>query len=248
MNMAVDEALLQNYSEDHLPILRLYRWKNSISLGRFSKLHKSVDLDALKEKKTGCVRRISGGGILVHGGDLSYTMILPKKYSEKKGVKESYRYLCEFLIRLYKKLGFEACFASELNMSCEKSNICLASNEPYDIIVDGKKMGGNAQRYTSKALFQHGTIPISIDEEYFKGLFLEDVALNGAQTLRKLKSRVKHSELSILLKEAFSETFDAQMVSSALLPSEQSSVEELMSQKYSQERWNLYAKQTSTKA
>ena len=242
-NMSVDEALLNNFKEDDLPILRLYSWEPSLSLGRFSSIYKSVDGQKLDEEKISYVRRITGGGVLVHGGDLCYTLLLPRKFLENKSVKESYHYLCQFLIRLYEKLGLDAKFSSDLQLEERKSDICLAGNEAYDIMIKGKKMGGNAQRYTRHALFQHGSIPIQVDKSRFKTLFLGENGLDDAATLEELGCKFSYEELTILCIEAFKESFDANIVEDTLHPLEEQSARELLADKYTQQRWNVHAEQ-----
>ena len=244
-NMAVDEALLRNFEEDDLPILRLYGWEPSLSVGRFSNVRKCVDLVKLKKEKLSYVRRMTGGGVLVHGGDLSYALILPRKSLGHKGVKESYRYLCGFLIRLYEKLGRNALFACDAQMDIGHSDICLAGNEAYDIVIKGNKMGGNAQRYSRNLLFQHGSIPIHLDETRFEPLFLEDSGLKHAATLERLGSPVTYERLSKLLIESFCETFDTNVVVDNLHSSEEQCARELLAGKYSQEEWNIDAEQDS---
>jgi len=241
-NMAVDEALLRNFKENDLPILRLYGWEPSLSVGRFSNICKCVDLMKLKKEKLSYVRRMTGGGVLVHGGDLSYTLILPQKSLRGKGVKESYRYLCGFLIRLYEKLGQNALFACDAQLEVGHSDICLAGNEAYDIVIKGSKMGGNAQRYSRNLLFQHGSIPIRLDIVRFEPFFLEDSGLKRAATLERLGSLVTCERLSELLIESFCETFDVNVVEDRLHSSEEKCARELLAVKYSQERWNFNAK------
>ncbi len=245
-NMAVDEALLNGFKEGDMPILRLYGWEPSLSLGRFCGAARSVDLESAEAEGIACVRRISGGGILVHGGDLSYSLILPRRALKSRGVKESYRYLCGFLVNLYAKLGQKASFAQELQLESESTNVCLASNEPYDLLIGGRKMGGNAQRHTSGALFQHGTIPITLDEARFGPLFLEESGLSSAATLERLGIEVGFDALSVLLKESFSESFGVRFVSDTLNASEEKRAGELLAQKYSRQRWNLHAEHDQT--
>lgn len=242
--MAVDEAILECFMDDDLPILRLYGWERSLSFGRFSDVSKNVNYKAIEKDDISCARRMSGGGILIHGGDLSYSLVLPRSLVKELGVKESYRYLCGFIIKLYEKLGFEADFASELNLESEKSNICMMSNEAYDIIIDGKKIGGNAQRHTKHTLFQHGSIPLSLDVINFEKLFLQESALNDVVTLEKLKSSITYEELKKLLINAFSKTFDVELIEDTLTPSQRKVADELLEKKYSSKRWNIHAKQT----
>jgi len=244
--MAVDEALLNSFDEESMPILRLYSWETSLSLGRFSAVHRSLKLGSIEAEQIPFVRRISGGGILVHGGDLSYSLILPRKLIKAKGVKESYRHLCRFLIRLYEKLGHHPCFASDLEMESCPADLCLAGREPYDIVIGGRKMGGNAQRHTHRAFLQHGTIPIRINEKRFGPLFLGASGLEDAATLERLGSPVDYEQLAGLLTEAFCETFGADVTADTLRPSEEQSAKELLASKYSQERWNIDAKHDQT--
>ncbi|MEA3491587.1 MAG: lipoate--protein ligase family protein [Campylobacterota bacterium] len=241
--MAVDEALLHNFRRDDLPILRLYSWEDSLTLGRFSNISKSLDLEMVEKKNIPYVRRMTGGGILIHGGDVSYSLILDRDSLDHLGVKESYRYFCKFLIDLYKKLGIEADFAYNLRVESPKSNICMASNEPYDIIIEGQKIGGNAQRYTREALFQHGTIPISLDEVLFGDIFLEESGLREATALDRIGEGIMVGELTLLVVDAFSQSFGVNIINDTLDPSEQQSADKLLREKYSQDRWNIDAQQ-----
>jgi lipoate-protein ligase A len=119
----------------------------------------------------------------------------------------------------------------------------LAGNEAYDIMIKGKKMGGNAQRYTRHALFQHGSIPIQIDKPRFETLFLGKSGLDDAATLEELGSNLSYEELTLLCKEAFVESFDVNTVDECLRPSEEQSARELLADKYTQQRWNADAEQ-----
>lgn len=237
-NMAVDEALLLCFKEGDMPILRLYGWENALSVGRYSNLWRSLNRETIEEQNIACVRRISGGGILVHGGDLSYSLIMPRDWLREKGVKESYRYLCSFLIRLYEKLGYKADFAGENSVDVQQCDVCLASNEVYDILIEGKKIGGNAQRHTRHALFQHGSIPMRIDESFFRPFFSKETGFENAATLENLGTQMSYEELSRLVQETFSETFGAQLMSDTLSSSEVQCAMELYEAKYTQGSWN----------
>ncbi|MFT7859714.1 MAG: lipoate--protein ligase family protein [Sulfurimonas sp.] len=240
-NMAVDEMLLQNSIESGIPVLRLYEWDNSISLGRFSKPHDTLDLNKLKRKKLSYARRLTGGGVLVHGGDISYSLILPQNILGDLGVKESYRYLCSFLLNLYRKLGLDPQFAQDAQLNISKSNICTASNEPYDITIDTKKIGGNAQRYTKGTLFQHGSIPLQIDTELFEGIFAEDPKLGAITTLEKLGISLTKEKLKKLMIHSFMESFDVELIEDRFTQQELKQIGTLQKQKYDKDEWNIDA-------
>lgn len=239
-NMAIDEALLSCFKEGDIPILRLYGWENALSFGRFSSLSNSLNIPKIQSENIPCVRRMSGGGILVHGGDLSYTMIIPRACLMGIGVKESYHYLCEFLILLYKKLGHQAYFSCDAQLDEIRSDICLSGREAYDIVIKDKKMGGNAQRHTRHTLFQHGSIPMRIQERFFTSLFSSDAGWDKVTTLEKLGTPISYEALSALVQEAFCETFEVTLVLDTLSESEEEQAKQLLTEKYSQERWNLH--------
>lgn len=238
--MAVDEALLEGFREGDLPIFRLYGWECSLSAGRFSNLEQSIDTAKLKGANLTCVRRISGGGILVHGNDLSYSLIVPRALLKEYGVKESYGYLCRFLLSLYEMLGHKAVFAADLQLETFRSDICLAGNEAYDITINGKKMGGNAQRHTRRVLLQHGTIPIRFDRGRFDPLFKHDSGLEEAVSLERLGDFMEYETLSGKIQEAFIKTYAAKLLTTPLRPDEEERAIELLKRKYTQERWNLH--------
>ena len=239
-NMAVDEALLSEYREGDTPILRLYGWEKSLSLGRFSKINSLVDTEQLKQHGIACIRRLSGGGILVHGDDLSYSLVMPR--DTEQWVKESYRSICGFLIRLYRMLGYDAAFACDLGHPLSQSDICLAGNEAYDILINGEKIGGNAQRHVHDFLLQHGSIPMSFDTRLWVPFFLVESGLERAVTLGKLGNEIMYDKLVLLVKESFSETFGVRFIYDDLTPSEEEKAKELMAKKYTQESWNIDAK------
>jgi lipoate-protein ligase A len=238
--MTVDEALLIGFREGDLPILRLYGWEPSLSAGRFSNLHHCVDLERVTDRGLSCVRRMSGGGVLVHGGDLSYALILPRTLLPEKGVKENYRILCGFLIRLYGMLGYKADFACDADSVHGHSDICLAANEANDILINGEKTGGNAQRYTREVLFQHGSIPMSLNEELFDPLFLKESGIKEASSLQKLGVTMTYEALSGMVREAFCATFGSEIISDTLTLREKESAQELFEGKYTKEGWNLH--------
>jgi lipoyl(octanoyl) transferase len=237
-NMAIDEALLNCFKEGDMPIIRFYGWEDSLSFGRFSTLSNSLNMHKVKSENIPCVRRMSGGGILVHGGDLSYTLIIPRDWLMGVGIKESYRYLCGFLISLYKKLGLQAHFGCDLQLDEIRSDVCLAGREAYDIVIKDKKMGGNAQRYTRHTLFQHGSIPMRINESFFKSLFSGDFGLDKIVTLERLGTSISYEDLSLLVQEAFCETFMVNLVPDSLSESEEQHAKQLQTDKYSQESWS----------
>ena len=243
-NMAVDEALLTAFGEEDLPIFRLYRWEEpSLSFGRFSQPMETVDMQRIRTENIPYARRITGGGILVHGDDISYSMVVPRSFVRERGVRQSYRELCGFLIALYEQLGANAAFAHDLQLPESQSPICLAGTEAYDIMISSRKIGGNAQRHTQHAMLQHGTIPLGIDREYFETLFLRDAGLSQAATLKEIDSALTETILTEKIIKAFGETFGTILTEESLNAEEQKLAQHLFDEKYNREAWNVHAKQ-----
>ena len=71
INMAIDEALLETAK---IPSIRFYRWNSpALSFGYFGRFADVAPYAAERD----LVRRWTGGGIVFHGDDLTYSIIIP---------------------------------------------------------------------------------------------------------------------------------------------------------------------------
>lgn len=193
--MTIDESLLASFNGE--PLLRLYSWEeNSFTLGRFQ----TIDtIPSAKRFGNNFAKRPTGGGLLLHGYDLSYTIIISPEFIGTRSVKESYEYLCTFILIFYKKLGLNVAYAKDLmNITLCKSQFCQEGFEPYDILYEGKKLGGNAQKHTKKFILQHGSIPLRNDEREFSGHSLEEFGI-----------KLSEEEAKGLIRESFTQTYNA---------------------------------------
>lgn len=236
-NMALDEALLHSYKESDLPIVRFYSFSPSITVGRFQKLKNSIELERAKKYGIEIARRISGGGALVHKNDFCYSLILPRQ--RERSVKENYKYTCGFLINFYERLGFKAGFACDLEMEKKSSDICLAGNETYDILIDNKKIGGNAQRLTKNIFFLHGSVPNVLDEQFFSPCFINESGLNNAMSLEKLGVFLEYKELKKNILNSICENFDISIIEKELPKDIKENAFNLLNEKYLTNKWNI---------
>ncbi|HYY40099.1 MAG TPA: lipoate--protein ligase family protein, partial [Nitrososphaera sp.] len=142
LNMAIDEALIENI--DEAPVLRIYGWRPAaISIGYFQSIKEEVDLEKCRQLGVDVVRRLTGGGAVLHEFEVTYSFIT-KQYPHS--IMESYRWICDAIVISINRLGFNASFVP-LN----------------DIVVDGKKISGNAQTRRKGVLLQHGTLLLGVD-------------------------------------------------------------------------------------
>ncbi|QAT17540.1 hypothetical protein BU251_07330 [Candidatus Velamenicoccus archaeovorus] len=244
-NMAVDEALFFSYRQNgSLPILRLYGWRPAaFSFGVSQDPAALFNFKALEACGTAMVRRPTGGGALFHNDELTYCIVASTEDLglETRGVKASYGRITSFLIEAYRILGLEACFAGDSGvhgMDHKIADLCSSRNEEYDILIDGRKLGGSAQKRSKNIILQHGSIPLSFDRRRPEPCLrhpLPDVA--DLSTL--LKRRIGGHETSEAVVSAFKSHFCADFLDSRLDRKEEKIAALLKDNKYAGAGWNL---------
>jgi len=244
-NMAVDEAILLGYDSVKIPTLRVYGWdKPFISLGYNQSFEKVLNSD----EKIPSVRRITGGSAILHHKELTYSLVCSLEDLElPRAVKASYRTICSFLKYFYHQLGLEASFASDLDFKNQKTkerlgqykNFCFSSWQHLDLLIEGKKIGGNAQRRRKDIIFQHGSIPQEIDFSRIRRTIkdsgeLEARAISLEQALGK---SLDFDLLSSLLCLSFKTAFGIEFRKDKLSESENEGVTSLLRGKYKTKDW-----------
>ncbi len=171
-NMAVDEELLARaQAGEKIPVLRLYAWNPpAVSLGRFQKIEEAVNVDACKKLGFDIVRRITGGRAVLHLHELTYSVIARSDDPLfPPNVLGTYKVIAAGLVAGLKNLGIPAEMVSRgsrlshLVNKHAKDPACFSSPSWYEIVVNGKKIIGSAQRRLSGAFLQHGSILIDYD-------------------------------------------------------------------------------------
>jgi len=247
INMAIDEAILRGYIAGAAPpTLRIYGWKpEGISLGYFQDAHQVLDIARCAERNIPFVRRTTGGEAIFHGDDVSYSIVCSRRdLAFPRPVKEGFKRLCSFLINAYRKLGLEASFFCENKGGFTKkrnSGFCLAANQAFDIAIEGKKIGGNAQKRIKDIIFQHGSIPLRLDIKRITSLLREE--LNGMEnkivSLEKaLERNIDFNKFASMLASSFKEVFGVRLVEENLTPFELESAKQLKEEKYGSKQWN----------
>ncbi len=147
-NMALDEALLR---EVKVPVLRIYEWDQSaVSIGYFQ----SKAVVPIGRK---FIRRYTGGGSVDHLLDLTYTVILPRGDSVLElSTTESYRQIHEAVVKTLQFLGLPAVLAPCCDP--EEKEACFQRAVKYDVVLEGHKCAGAAQRRTREGMLQQGSV------------------------------------------------------------------------------------------
>jgi lipoate---protein ligase len=224
LNMAIDEALIENIGQ--APVLRIYGWRPAaISVGYFQSIKEEVDLEKCSQLGVDVVRRLTGGGTVLHEFELTYSFIT-KQYQQN--IMESCRWICDAIVMSINRLGFDASFVP-LN----------------DIVVNGKKVSGSAQTRRKGVLLQHGTLLLSVDvDKMFSVLKVPSEKLRD-KIVKDVKERVTSlagttfDDMASSLKTSFAEKFDAKLVADTLSTEEISRAKWLAERKYSSKEWNF---------
>ena len=251
MNMAVDEALLLSQQEQPNPTLRFYTWSSpAFSFGYFQDIASEVDVAACRADGIELVKRMTGGGTVVHGQDLTYTLILPRHAGEKS-ISEVYQCLGHSLVKAFEKLGTPAeCHAARIDPSSPVTNripqaevtICLTNPADYDVMCGGKKLAGVSVRRNRNGILFQGYISldmpppsilkrVSRDPKVHQTVIEKSTAINTAGRFITKSSLV----------EAISETFNIGITfhSGKLSAAEQVLSETLAVTKYATTKWNF---------
>ena len=164
INMAIDEALLEAAT---IPSIRFYRWSSpALSFGYFGKFADVADYTSERD----LVRRWTGGGIVFHGKDLTYSIVIPDSdpvFAESSmAIYESvHRALAAALAETGKHAVVAAIgdrggarSATATGVTASGYNNCFANPVHADVMIDGRKIAGAAQRRTRRGLLHQGSI------------------------------------------------------------------------------------------
>jgi lipoate-protein ligase A len=148
--MAVDEWLAETCGE---PVLRSYRW--TPGWGSFGYFVRTSDLPP---KDLRWVRRWTGGGIVDHTADWTYTLFIPRGHglAEARGA-ESYRVIHAALVSALRHAGVAARLSAEMPPAI--GGECFLQPVEHDVLDPaGRKLAGAGQRRTAKGLLHQGSV------------------------------------------------------------------------------------------
>jgi len=151
--MALDEALLEAMSRLGKPVLRFYGWtEQAATFGYFQKFADVERVTLLRP----LIRRPTGGGIVPHNADWTYSLVFPPGHEwYLLKAEESYRRVHEWIRSAFTKLNI----ATELAPCSQKSAIgCFIGYTKFDLLWNGKKIAGAAQRRNKLGLLIQGSV------------------------------------------------------------------------------------------
>ena len=165
-NLALETVLLEMVRKNQM-ILYLWQNDNTVVIGRNQNIWKECNLKNTERDGVTIVRRPSGGGAVYHDlGNLNYTMITDDAHydvAKQTGI----------IVQALQKLGIDA------EMSGRN-----------DILVQNRKVSGNAFRRHSGFSYQHGTLLVNSDLEKMKLYLNPDPLKLQAKGVDSVRSRV----------------------------------------------------------
>jgi lipoate-protein ligase A len=191
--MAADEVLLRS-AEAGVATLRFYGWsQTTASLGYFQS-HAVLAADLLL-KSLPFVRRLSGGATLVHDHELTYCLTLPANivaHSGEPWMPRMHRLIAES----FADFGLAGRLVVAAGPTVKHGDVlCFQQYTPGDLLCDGFKVVGSAQRKHHQHLMQHGGILLRRSEHapVLPGVYdLTGIDLAPRQAIDSLLRRLRH--------------------------------------------------------
>jgi lipoate-protein ligase A len=194
LNMAIDQALLESAPTRGLPVLRSYSWdRPAASFGYFQRLDEVSLLTPLRP----LVRRSTGGGVVPHDADWTYSVVIPPGHPwYDLPATDSYVRMHRWLNDAFGRIGF----STRLAPCCDPSGPgqCFVGAEKSDLLLGDRKIAGAAQRRNRLGLLIQGSIhpPAGADRPAFES------AMEQVATLHHAAAWTDLPDASSLLEEA----------------------------------------------
>ena len=242
MNMAIDESILTRQKEQSVPTLRFYNWTSpAFSFGYFQDLASEVDIEACRTEGIELVKRMTGGGTVIHGWDLTYSLILPRHIVEIS-VPAMYQRIGNSLVKAFEKLGIPAECYTSTETTLSNQNICLTNPAEYDVMCNEGKLAGVSVRRNRYGIMFQGYISLDLPPEPIlkrvsRILEVQHKLLDSSIAINTADRSITRSSLI----EAICETFDVGITfNCGILSSfEKEQAKVLVNSKYATQNWNF---------
>lgn len=256
-NMAIDELLIDWHSKDLIkPTLRFYGWERpSLTVGHFQNVKKTINMPGLTAHKCDFVRRLTGGSAVLHDDELTYSIVVSEAHPNiPKSVNKAYYILSQGLLAGYQSMNIPAEFSMpEKELTRERTAVCFEKPASYEMIVNNKKISGNAQTRKKGVLLQHGSIPLSFNHNMLFDLFAfssekvrerqKSAFLNKAISINDVSSDKKtYDDLKAAFYNGFKEKLDVEFEPLELTSDQWKEINALADSKYRTDTWNLNLK------
>lgn len=244
-NMAVDDYLFRSLGKDERSYLRFYQWERpTVSLGYSQQPEKVVNLEFCFKNNVDIVRRMTGGKLVLHHREVTYSICSSDSDTFTTSLKDSYRLISLALIRGLEKMGLEPCLAGSPPSAYAHGNLpCFSYPARDEIEVGGRKIIGSAQKRESSRFLQHGSIPLEGNSHYLESIsFLQPGQSRARMTTlsEALGRKVSFAWAVDHFIEGFAEFFNVSFERKLFSVREREAVAEIQRERYENRRWTFH--------
>jgi lipoate-protein ligase A len=222
-NLAAEEYLLKHCESD---VFMLWHSSDSVVVGKHQNTLAEVNYRFLKENNIQVARRLTGGGTVFHGrGNVNFSFI---RQGETGKLVDFSRFM-QPIIDFLNTLGIEA-----------------IQGPKNEILVNGKKVSGNAEHVYKNRVLHHGTLLYNADLEllresirFFPGKYIDKAVQSNRSNVLNLGSLIS----PIMSLEAFDDALMGYILSKyngricRLNESEEEAIHDLVNSKYNTWEW-----------
>lgn len=186
-NMQMDAKLLENLEGQEIPILHLYEWERpSATFGYFVQPEELLDLAEAEKNGLDLARRPTGGGVVFHLWDLAFSVLVPAKsglfstntLDNYNLVNRVVKDVVKEFLGISDEIGLIRDDAPYQDQTC--THFCMARPTKYDVMLQGRKIAGAAQRKTKDGFLHQGTIALLRPNEELLKKVLPSAAVREA--------------------------------------------------------------------
>jgi lipoate-protein ligase A len=243
-NMAVDEYLFRQLDKDPRTTVRFYRWERpTVSLGYSQRVEDILDLEYCRQNGIDVVRRITGGKLVLHWREITYSLVSSDTAAFSPTLAESYKQISAALILGLEKMGMRARLAGPPPSSYSRGNMpCFAYPARDEIEIDGRKIVGSAQKRVGEKFLQHGSIPLRGDEGILDRVSLSRESDSGMKMISILEALGKEADAGWVverLADGVAEYFDIHFESLIFSTADEKSIQQIQEKRYANEAWTM---------
>jgi len=246
-NMAVDDYLFRSLGEKPQTTVRFYSWeKPTASLGYSQKAEKVLDVQFCQNHGIDVVRRITGGKMVLHFREVTYSICSSDSSVFTNKLSDSYRLISEALMKGLDKMGLNSVLAEEPPSSYLRGDLpCFSYASRNEVEVKKKKVIGSAQKRVGSTFIQHGSIPLEDDRDLLRKISYlerseEDVRLISLS--QALGKEMKFDGAVEYFTAGISEYFNVELVPRNFTEEEKGVVCQIQKDRYENADWTFGAK------
>ena len=241
-NMAVDDFLFESIGSEPKTYVRFYSWKRpTASLGYSQDIKKAIDLDFCQNNNIDVVRRITGGKLVLHHKEVTYSICSSDKKTFSSSLNKSYKLISKALVKGLRELKIPAYLEEKDNPSYSRSNLpCFSYPARNEIKVRGKKIIGSAQKRRGSKFIQHGSIPLERDDELLQSISYlseKDKKIRMITASQAAKRKISYSLLVSHLISGIQRFFDIELKELKISKEQKELIKKIQKDRHENKDW-----------